>query len=141
MILPYLLRSPAAYCFSPRDAERARAARRRQERQSPLTPSQRARKAKQGGRRRPGERYTTPSYRRAITRAVEIANRARKVEELEPLPNWAPNQLRHLRAGEIEEALGIEAASAVLGHADLRTTQVYARRKLQIATTVARQIG
>lgn len=141
VLLPYLLRSPTAYCFSPRDAERARAARRREERKSPLTPSQRARRPKRDGQRRPGERYTTASYRRAITNAVDRANRDREANGIEPLPNWAPNQLRHLRAGEIEERLGIEAAGAVLGHADLRTTQVYAKRKLQLATAVARQIG
>ncbi len=142
VLMPYLLRSASSYCFSPSEAERDRAELRRADRQSPLTPSQRARKPKRNGGRRPGDQYTTASYRRAITRAVDQANRAREADGVaDRLPNWAPNQLRHLRAGEIEERLGIEAASAVLGHTDLRTTQIYAKRKIQIATEVARQIG
>lgn len=107
-----------------------------------MTPSQRARKAKKNGGRRPGERYDTASYRRAITRAVVLANAARaKAGNKEVLPNWAPNQLRHLRAGEVKEQIGIEAASAVLGHANLRTTEIYAKRKLQIAVAVALEMG
>lgn len=94
------------------------------------------------GQRRPGERYTTASYRRAIARAVATANDARDAKGVaERLPNWSPNQLRHLRAGEVEERFGIEAANAVLGHTNIRTTEIYARRKLQIATEVTRQIG
>jgi len=49
--------------------------------------------------------------------------------------------LRHLRAGEVEQALGIEAANAVLGHTNIRTTEIYARRKLQLAVEAQRQIG
>lgn len=142
VLAPFLLRSQTSYCFSPREAERQRAQARRAARVSPMTPSQRARKAKKNGGRRPGERYDTASYRRAITRAVVVANAARaKAGNKEVLPNWAPNQLRHLRAGEVKEQIGIEAASAVLGHANLRTTEIYAKRKLQIAVAVALEMG
>jgi site-specific recombinase XerC len=54
---------------------------------------------------------------------------------------WSPNQLRHLRAGELEEALGIEASSAVLGHSKVETTAIYARRKRQLACEAARMMG
>jgi integrase len=143
VILPYLLRAGTAHCFSPRDSEHDRNSERRRARVSPMTPSQLARR-KGGGRRQrpPGDRYTTASYRRAITRAVEAANKKRERNGIaERLPNWAPNQLRHLRAGEVKERFGIEAASAVLGHANIRTTEIYADRKLKIAADVARQIG
>jgi integrase len=142
VLAPYLLRSQTSHCFSPRDAERQRSQARRAARVSPLTPSQRARKAKKNGRRRPGERYDTASYRRAIARAVKQANDARRQAGIAAsLPNWAPNQLRHLRAGEVKERMGIEAASAVLGHANIRTTEIYAKRKLQIAVTAALEMG
>jgi len=139
---PYLLCSPSAYCFSPQEAELERAQQRRRKRKSPMTPSQQARKPKRDGDRRPRERYDTASYRRAIARAVDAANKARKASGTEEeLMGWAPNQLRHLRAGEVEVACGIEAANAVLGHANIRTTEIYAKRKLQIAISVAREIG
>ncbi|MFM7243679.1 MAG: site-specific integrase [Planctomycetaceae bacterium] len=141
-IEPFLARRPDAYCFSPCEAEKDRAVARRAARQSPLTPSQRARKPKRNGNRRPRDRYDTASYRRAISRAVELANAARTKAGIEErLPNWAPNQLRHLRAGEVELRSGIEAANAILGHQNIRTTEIYARRKLQIAMAAALEHG
>ena len=146
VLVPFLLRAQSSYCFSPRDAERERLRDRRDERQTPLYRSHMKRitekRKGRAGLRRPGERYTTASYRRAITRAVEAANKARDEQGIvERIPNWSPNQLRHLRAGEVEQALGIEAANAVLGHANIRTTEIYARRKLQLAVEAQRQIG
>jgi integrase len=142
VLMPYLLRSATAHCFSPHDSEQDRNRERRQSRASPMTPSQRARKPARKRRRPAGDRYTTASYRRAITRAVATANKAReKAGVAERLPNWSPNQLRHLRAGEVKERFGIEASSAVLGHANIRTTEIYADRKLKIAADVTRQIG
>ena len=76
-----------------------------------------------------------------MKRGVEAANKARQSDGLEPLPMWSPNQLRHLRAGELEEALGIEASSAVLGHSKVETTAIYARRKRQLACEAARMMG
>ena len=145
VIMPYLLRAGTDYCFSPVEAEKQRNAARREERQTPRWESHvRAQKAKRkgkAGKRRPGKCYTTASYRRAVARAVEIANKARAAADLEPLPKWSPNQLRHLRAGELQEQLGIEAASAVLGHANIRTTEIYARRQLELAIDATRKLG
>jgi integrase len=142
VIMPYLLRAATAYCFSPRDSEHDRNRARREARVSPMTPSQRARKPCRRRTRPAGDRYNTAAYRRAITRAVEAVNDAREEAGVEErLPNWSPNQLRHLRAGEVKQRFGIEAASAVLGHANIRTTEIYADRKLKIAADVARQIG
>jgi integrase len=141
VLTPYLLRAAEAYCFSPSESERHRSRARRAERCSPMTPSQAKRKPKRDGQRRPGERYTSASYRRAIHRAIEMANRERAAAGLEPLPRWSPNQLRHLRAGELQERLGIEHASAVLGHTNLRTTEIYARRQLELAIDATRRLG
>lgn len=146
VLMPFLLRAASSYCFSPREAEKERLQERRSERKTPLYRSHleriAAKRKGRAGQRRAGDRYTTASYRRAITRAVEAVNKVRDREGIpERLPNWSPNQLRHLRAGEVEQALGIEAANAILGHTNIRTTEIYARRKLQLAVEAQRQIG
>lgn len=141
-ILKSFLNRPAeSYCFSPRESEVWRSKVRRENRASSLTPSQAARRPKSDGKRRPRERYDTCSYRRAIERGVHAANKRRQKDGLELLPNWSPNQLRHLRAGEIEQTLGIEMAAAVLGHSKVETTAIYARRKQQLAIKAARMTG
>ena len=77
----------------------------------------------------------------ALSRAEGGQDKQREKDGLELLPNWSPNQLRHLRAGELEETLGIEMASAVLGHSKVETTAIYARRKQQLAIKAARMTG
>ena len=145
VVMPYLLRAGNTYCFSPAEAERDRLRERREDRKTPLYKSHQAHmKSKRKGaaaKRRPGKCYTTASYRRAIARGVTAANKAREAAGLEPLPNWSPNQIRHLRAGELQEQFGIEAASAVLGHASLKTTEIYARRQLELAIDATRKLG
>jgi hypothetical protein len=41
----------------------------------------------------------------------------------------------------VKEAMGIETASAVLGHMNLRTTEIYADRKLELAKEASRRLG
>jgi site-specific recombinase XerC len=58
------------------------------------------------------------------------------------MPVWCPSRLRHTRATQIRHAFGtLEAAKAVLGHADTRVTEIYARRDLELAADVMRRIG
>ena len=143
LIQRYLLRDAEAYCFSPKEAERKRSALRRLARKSPLTPSQRKRKPKRHGRRRPRDAYDTASYRHAITRAVALLNKTRLKEDPKatPIPDWSPNQLRHAAATEIRKKFGLEAAQVVLGHSTADITQVYAERNQALAAQVFRQIG
>lgn len=122
---------PDLYLFSPRDAEEERNARRRARRQSPMTPSQRARVHKQAPKRSAGEHYTTASYGRAITRGCRLAS----------INRWKPNQLRHSRATEVRQAFGLEAAQVSLGHSKADVTQVYTERDLKLAKKVARELG
>ncbi|MEO0632134.1 MAG: tyrosine-type recombinase/integrase, partial [Planctomycetota bacterium] len=75
--------------------------------------------------------YTTAGYRRAITRACELAG----------VPAWSPNRLRHNRATEVRRQFGVDGAGAVLGHSRLETTQIYAERNEQLASEIARQTG
>ncbi len=131
LLLPYLLRHPKAYCFSPAEAVKEHNAQRREDRKTKLWPSHVKRQRKGTGERQAGGQYTTASYRRAIHRACDTAG----------IDRWSPNQLRHLRAGEIKERLGIEVAGAVLGHRHLKTTEIYADRKLKQAVDAARMLG
>jgi site-specific recombinase XerC len=98
-------------------------------------------------KRKPGERYDTNSYRRAIHRAVDLANRQRQKDAAEAgaepqlLPRWSPNRLRHSAATAIRKLFGLEAAQVTLGHAQADVTQVYAERDLSLAVEVMRKIG
>ena len=57
------------------------------------------------------------------------------------LTYWTPHQLRHARATAIREQYGLEAAQAVLGHASLAATQIYAKRRLDLAREIATECG
>ena len=96
-----------------------------------------------------GKCCDTNTYRRAIHRAVDLANRqlARqntelpKDQQVELLPRWAPNQLRHSAATEIRRQFGLEAAQVALGHSQADVTQIYAERDLTLAVEIMRKIG
>ncbi len=127
----FLDRSPEDYCFSPAEAEVERNAKRRENRKSPMTPSQAARSAVKRGGRRAGKRYSKDSYCRAITRACKAGG----------IPKWSPNQLRHSRATIIRERYGVEAAMVVLGHSDTGTTEIYAERNFELAARIMAEVG
>jgi len=161
VLRPYLLRDKTAYCFVPAESERKRGAMRRENRQSPMTPSQLRRRLKRHRERAPGDRYTTGSYRRSIERACETAfgmpselrrltgnittdERTRLREQAATWRSehcWHPNQLRHSAATEIRKQFGLEAAQVALGHSQADVTQIYAERDLTLAAEVMRKIG
>ena len=146
IIDPYLTRSPAAFCFSPREAMAERLAAKRAARRTPLYPSHMDR-----GQGDPlagiGEYYTTETYRRAIHRAIEKAdklahkNQPEIAADVALVPVWSPNQLRHSWATRIRQEFGIEATAAGLGHAEVSVTELYAERDLKLAMRVARRVG
>lgn len=158
LLLRYLARDSAMYCFRPIDSEAKRRAEVHTNRKTPLScgnrpGSNRRRKTK----RTVGECYTTASYRRAIHRACDKAfphpklgyklrssfTDAEKSElrEWQSQHHWAPNQLRHTAATEIRKHHGLEAAQVILGHSQLGVTQVYAERDITKGMEVARLIG
>lgn len=55
--------------------------------------------------------------------------------------HWTPNQLRHATATEIRKDHGLEAAQVVAGHANARTTEIYAERDLNKAIQVMAKVG
>ena len=127
--------------FSPKASEEWRNERRREERRSPMTPSQKRRKPKKNPKRAKRDQYDTASYRRAIKYGITKVNRIRGAEGKPLIPSWYPLQLRHSRATELNELYGIEAAAVSLGHAHADVTKVYAERNLKLAIDVATKTG
>jgi integrase len=140
ILKPFMNRRSDAFLFSPAEAEAARNAERRNNRKSPMTPSQAASKPKAKPGRAKGERYDTDSHRRAIDYAVKMANKKREPDE-PVIPNWYPLQLRHTRATEVRKAYGLDGAQAALGHKNADVTQVYAEKNLQVAVRIAKETG
>lgn len=119
--------------FSPIDAEAQRKANQRANRNTPLTPSQRARDERHAAKpkRKYRDAYDTTNYGQAIRRACEAAE----------LPRWAPNQIRHTRLTEVRRTSGLDAAQAVGGHSKVETTQIYAEKNEELARRVALATG
>jgi integrase len=132
ILTPYLDRHETDYCFDPKESEALRLLDRRRERKTPLSYGNRpGTNRKRKPKVRPGSRYTTSSYRRAIYRACDKAG----VEQ------WGPNRLRHTAATEIRREHGLEAAQVILGHSTANVTQVYAERDTSKAIEIAREVG
>ena len=131
VLQPFLRADPSAYLFDPRDEAKARSRRRRASRKVPKWRSHMARLrdlAEIG--KDCNEVYGVDILGKAVTRACKAAKVAK----------WTPNQLRHSAATRIRREFGLEAASVILGHSNLQTTQVYAEadrlRAIEIAATV-----
>lgn len=169
ILLRYLARDAAMYCFRPVDSEAKRRAEQHAARKTPLGYGNRpGRNRKRRPKRAPSECYTTDTYRRAIERACdrramiaaapypfaplkgESVSRWYKrltgvskeilTEHLKKF-RWSPNRLRHAAATEIRRKFGLEAAQILLGHAKADTTQIYAERDLAKGVEIARKIG
>jgi len=143
----YLLRPAETYCFVPMESERKRLTLRHAARKTPIgygnrPGTNRRRRPKRG----PGQRYKTREYCNAVRRAVEKENKLREKEaadrgEVELLPKWTPNRLRHSTATMIRKHYGLEGAQVALGHAHANVTEVYAERDLDLAVKIAREVG
>lgn len=131
ILTPWLLRAAESYCFSPAEAEEERNASRRQNRKSPMTPSQARRKKKERPQRAKRERYDRDSYRRAIEYGIAKAG----------VMHWHPHQLRHSCATRIRKEFGLDAAQVILGHKSAAITEVYAGLDRAKAATIMAQIG
>jgi integrase len=128
----YLDRPDDSWCFSPAESEQQRLAELYSMRTTPLAHGNRpGTNRTKSPKRKPGKRYTTASYRRAIHRACQAANVA----------PWSPNQLRHATATKAREQSGLDASQAVLGHRHAKITETYAHLSLKKAEDVIRKIG
>lgn len=133
VLRPFLSRATTAYCFSPAEADAERRAELHRQRKTPLSCGNRpGTNVTSNPKRKPGDRYTTNSYRGAVTRACDRAG----------VPRWHPHQLRHNYATEVRRRYGLEAARILLGHCSALVTEaVYAERDEQAALKIAAEMG
>lgn len=84
-------------------------------------------------RRRPILRkpYSCCGYAKAVRRACQAVG----------IPEWHPNQLRHTAATVIRSRFNLETAKLILGHSNVKTTEIYAERDLRIAYTAIEEVG
>lgn len=161
VIRPWLRTEFQAYLFQPCEAEAVRNAKRRENRKSPMTPLQSARRPKKSPKWVAGSRYTSASYRGAIDRGCEIAfempAELRKILKTTPEPLksdlatraaawrkqhcWNPNQLRHNAATNLRKEFGVELARIILGHTTAFTTEIYAEVDRKQAIEVIGKVG
>jgi len=78
----------------------------------------------------PGDRYSHDTYRRSVQRAAKRIG-----------VKITPHQLRHSAATAIDQKIGKEAAKTVLGHSNLRTTDIYADYNRPLAHRAALELG
>lgn len=116
-LAPYLDRAPDAFCFSPAESMQWVLEQRRKNRKSKVQPSQKDR-SKAEPKRKPGVQFKPASYYRAIREAAKKAG----------VSHWNPYQLRHTTGTAVRDALGVEAAQAILGHSHADMTQHYAKQ-------------
>jgi integrase len=128
---PWLRPNVTEYLFSPREAMDEYRREQRRHRRSPLYPSQRDRKPRHETRHWLRDRYSTQTYHHAVQYGCRKAG----------ITPWHPNQLRHTAATRLRCAYGIEAASVILGHNNLETTQVYAEADMREALRVIAEAG
>jgi integrase len=140
ILLPYLLRAGDAHCFSPAESTQKRLEAKRAKRKTKVQPSQYNRR-KRRPKRKPGTSYERHAYGNAIRRAIIKANRERAKQNLDLLPIWRANQLRHAAGTQIRKEFDLESARTVLGHTKASTTEIYAEQDRQKAIEVVRTIG
>ena len=129
-LLRPFLRADGLPLFSPADAMEEWEATKRAARKSKVQPSQ-VDRHKEAPLKTPGQSYETASYRRAIARACQRAG----------VPLWSPNGLRKLAGQTVCDALGIDKARALLGHADSTITKRhYAKNDLEQSKIAAQAL-
>lgn len=119
--------APELPLFSPAEAI---AFARSQRAASSMSPRRKvARKA--NPKRKPGSVYSPHAYTRSIAKACKDL----------AVPLWAPNRLRHNAATLIRQRYGLEIASVILGHSNLKTSEVYAEADLEKAAKAISEMG
>jgi integrase len=129
LIAPYLEgKKTSDSVFSPRAAQRERAAEARANRGANRTLSQRVRDAKRAEKnaRRVGDFYDHSGYRRAVKYAITKGNRRGG-----NIPHWSPYRLRNSAATAIELEHGLDEAQAQLGHTTANMTKRYSKAQLK----------
>lgn len=130
-LLEPFLRADGKPLFSPADCRQAWEAEKRRKRKTKVQPSQQNRRALVP-LVHAGEQYSTITYRRAIERGCKRAG----------VKTWSPNQLRKLAAQITSDLYGLDAARALLGHADSAITRRhYAQKDLAQGAMAAKGLA
>lgn len=133
----YLLRPESQHCFRPVENE---------SREDETGKRKRLPKANEFGRRA-GDFYDSNTYARAIRQACDSAfpapagTKGKALEQWRKEYRWSPNRLRHSFGTEIRRHERPEAARVLLGHSDLKTTEIYAERDRDQAIRTAKRLG
>ena len=133
-VKPFLAGRPVdSPLFSPSEAEIERRERVHESRKTPMSCGNRpGTNCKRNPKRKPGDCYDIPSYRRAIQRACDDAG----------VPRWSPNRLRHNAATRLRREFGIDLAQTILGHRlGSAITEIYAECNTAKAIEVVRKTG
>ncbi|HBG77515.1 MAG TPA: site-specific integrase [Phycisphaerales bacterium] len=126
---PYLLRLPGSYCFTPEEAER-QAGRIRHKKYQPC--------------------YNRRSFYTAVNRGIKACNKDIKKkykgveidsDKIPLIPHFHPHQFRHTQGTNVRAKMGLEVASASLGHKSLKISEVYAERDTSKAVEAAKIMG
>ncbi len=152
IIRPFLKPDVEAFLFSPIDAEAERRANNHRKRRTPMSCGNRpGSNCKRRPKREPQERYTSDSYRRAITRGCDLADKAAKKaanesgqatdSEKRIIPQWHPHQLRHNFGTRVRREYGIETARILLGHHSVPMAELYSEVDRGRAREIMSKIG
>ena len=167
ILQPMLLPDLSEYIFSPARADAERRATRTANRITPLTPGRNSPGTNrlENPVRKPGVKYDTDSYRRAIEYATHQAfpppatlarkrgeNNAAYRTRLGPTAwsklkahrkahHWHPHQLRHTFGTLVINQFTELHAQKALGQSTTQATRIYAKLSLDKAKEVARKIG
>ena len=138
LITPYLEgKRPENAVFSPRTAMAERNTEKRANRKTKVSPSQEARDKERSQKpSRWNEFYNRDSYRQAIQHAIDKGNRT--LSDDEKIPRWYPYALRHTAATIVETEVGLDQASALLGHRTPQITRRYSKAQLSVRESLAR---
>lgn len=124
LLAPLLATHEGGPLLSPRASEQLRRLRVRQGAPTP-------RRSCLAGRYDLADAYDGEAYSKAVGRACDWAG----------VPRWRPNQLRHTAATLLAEEFGPLVAQTILGHANLRTSEVYIERDLSAALAAIAKAG
>lgn len=118
---------PEAFMFSPKEAVEYSHAKR----VAAAKNHNKSHVRKRSPKKKPGIVYSPHAYAHAIAVACKKAG----------IPRWSPNRLRHNAATLIRQRYGVEVARIILGHANIKTTEVYAELDLEKAARAIAQAG
>jgi len=145
-----------AYLFSPSEAQADRLEAMHAARRTPISCGNRpGSNRKRRPKRRPGDRYEVTAYNRAVSRACEKAfpppedlgagldetEKEAKLRDWRAAHHFHVHQLRHTAATMMRKSWGLEAAQVLLGHRNVRITETYAEKNIELAKRFMSEFG